>query len=326
MRLFTSGFNPRSTRLSTVVLLSLTVLFGFSSEFGIRYAYPNLSREMHRIESERTAAYRLGGDQRRGSVLIVGNSLLLRGVDVGMLQQQMPDYNVSRFVISNTWFFDWFYGLDQMFARGARPETVVLGLSTLQLIAPKIEGDFGIRVLYKPVDAIRVGRELKKDNTTVSNMFFAALSSYYGEREEIRKWLLTTYVLPDLPRLATALRPAPLPIPESSEITMTAESRLGALKKLCDNNGVHLVFVVPPTPQETQESVEAVQRAAAKIGLNIVIPIKPGELNSDYFPDGLHLNTPGAMRFTRSLSSDLNETLGAGMLISDLDSKSSPSR
>jgi hypothetical protein len=58
------------------------------------------------------------------SVLMVGNSLLLEGVDVHRLQKltsaQMRIYPIF---LEATGYYDWFYGLQRLFRDGARPNS-----------------------------------------------------------------------------------------------------------------------------------------------------------------------------------------------------------
>ena len=285
------------------------VLFGITCELAARYAYPHLSKGVRRIEAERSGVRELRGGTGQPSVLIVGNSLFELGIKVPVIQEEMTGYCVRRYVVSNTWYVDWYYGLRRLFHEGVRPEVIVVGLSSLQLIAPRNEGDFGTHLLFETSDVVRAGRELHKDNTAVSEMYFASVSSYFGDREQIRKWLLTSYVLPDLPLLGQRIKPAAIPNPPAEEIVNRAEPRLARLKALCDSNGARLILVIPPTPRETAASAGAVEEAGRRAGVTVLAPIKPGELDDGYFPDGMHLNDAGAQRFTTSLSADLLKVL-----------------
>ena len=310
VRSFTSSFDLHSPRRCAALLLGLAALLGCVLEVGARSLYPRISRLMNRVEAERSAALQLGREQEKYSVLLVGNSLFEVGIDLPMIRTEMSAYDVRRFVISNTWYLDWYYGLRQLFRKGARPKAVVLGLSANQLLAQRIQGDFTAHTLFDTLDLIDIGHDLHKNNTEISSLYFANLSAFYGDRQEVRKWLFSTYIMPDLPQLGQVLRaPAPNRLVSAQQITDNAEPRIRALNELCRRNGALFILVLPPLPTTTNAEIAAVEEAGRRAGVPVISPIGPNELGPQYFPDGMHLNEEGALKFTGSLSSDLNRVL-----------------
>src|SRR6266481_4677031 len=63
------------------------------------------------------------------SVLMVGNSLLLHGVQVNRLQEMTSSsMRIYPIFLEATGYYDWLYALHGLFLRGARPHVVVLGV------------------------------------------------------------------------------------------------------------------------------------------------------------------------------------------------------
>jgi len=301
-------FNPRSPWHCSVLLFVLSAFYCGSAELAARYAFPRVSRVRGRIEAERNAARKLARAGDRPAVLFVGNSLFERGIDVPQLRQDLPNYNVARFVVSDTSYFDWYYGLQRLFSEGSRPQIVVVGLSTRNLVLQRIEGDLSANLLIRTADVNRVGDRLRKDNTAVSNLYFSNLSAFYGDRTQFRKWLLTT-IMPDVESLGSSFRPKPVPDLAPPQLLEVAQQRLQAMQKVCADNGATLVLVIPPTLNREEDAIAAVQEAGKRAGVPVLSPIHPGELGPEYFRDGVHLTDAGAVRFTSSLSSDLLHSL-----------------
>jgi hypothetical protein len=243
-------------------------------------------------------------------MLVVGNSLFERGINIPVLQQELPGFTVQRFVVSDTSFLDWYYGLRRIFAEGGKPRVVVLGLSTRNLLAQRIEGALSANILIRTSDVLRVGRDLHYDNTAVTNLYFENLSAFFGGSTQFRKWLLTGVIMPDLQQLAAGLKAKTPPLPASAEVIAEAAPRLQMLNQLCAENGVRLVFVVPPTGDQGADSdIPAVETAGGRADVVVLVPIGPGELGPQYFSDGAHLTDAGALKFTSALSSALRRTL-----------------
>jgi len=53
---------------------------------------------------------------------MLGNSLLLEGVEFpGLSRDLRPEIEARRFVVDNTSYLDWYYGIRSLLRRGARP-------------------------------------------------------------------------------------------------------------------------------------------------------------------------------------------------------------
>jgi len=303
----------KSPRVCAILLLVSLAITSLGSELAARDVFPRISRIRQRIETEHQAARRLKGDPQRPAILVVGNSLVERGVDIDSLRTQLPEYKLARFVVSDTSYFDWYYGVRRLFTEGARPQTLVLGLSARQLLTNRIEGNLSANVLIRTADIHRVARDLNQDNTALSNLYLDNLSAFFGGSAQFRKWLLASVLMPDLQNLAIALSPPSRPLPPSSEIISIGAARLRAISEVCRKNGVRFVLLVPPSPSAAEMQVEALKQAGSLSGVDVLVPAEKEEFTADLFSDGLHLNRAGEGKFTLLLASSLKQRLSDRM-------------
>jgi hypothetical protein len=302
-----------SPRTCAALLLLFLAIASLSAELAARYIFPKISRIRQRIETERDAARQLKGEPQRPAILVVGNSLVERGVDIDSLRAQLIEYKVARFVVSDTSYFDWYYGLRRLFSEGARPQIVVLGLSARQLLTNRIEGNLSANVLIRTADIHRVARDLEQDNTATSNLYFDNLSAFFGGSTQFRKWLLASEIMPDLQNLAVALSPPIRPLVPSSEIISIGGARLRAINEVCRESGVRFLLVVPPSPSLAEAQFDTLKQAGSQFGVDVLTPAEKERFTADLFSDGLHLNRVGEGKFTLLLASSLKEKLSDRM-------------
>jgi hypothetical protein len=305
--------NPNSARTYILSLLLLLSLLSVSAEVAARYAFPKISRIRQRIENEHMAAVHLKSEPQRPAILVVGNSLVERGVDINSLQAQLSDYKVLRFVVSDTSYFDWYFGLRRLFSEGARPRIVLLGLSARQLLNNRFEGNLSANVLIQESDIFQLARELHKDNTALTNLYFDHFSAFYGTSAQFRKWLLASELMPDLQKLGSAFSPAARPLPPSPDIASMAAVRLRAINEVCRQNGARLVLLVPPSPSPLEAQFRALEQAGFEADVDVLAPAENDEFPADLFSDGFHLNHIGEDKFTVLLASSLKRKLSDRM-------------
>ena len=158
-RLAPTVADPRLRRAITAVLVSAVVVL-LGAELLSRYAFPRISQIEGRINNDEREALAIR-TPALGSppvALLVGNSLLLRGLDYPKIRTEMaPEARVVRFVIENTEYLDWYYGLHQMFASGVRPSMVVVCLNLGQTVSSRTLGDYGARHLFGVSELLPVG-------------------------------------------------------------------------------------------------------------------------------------------------------------------------
>ncbi len=241
-------------------------------------------------------------------IAVLGNSLLLEGVNVQILarQTEAEAIPVPYFVLA-TDYYDWYFGLRRLFAEGMRPRYVLLGLSPNQLASLHTRGEYSAQYLFRGEDLIEVAQKTHMDATTTTSFMLAHISKYYSTREITRGYIFSK-LLPDVTellheKLGAVRDPA---IPEATLYTL-ARDRLMCLDGLALANGAQFMLVVPPT---YQSGSEAIVHAGKDLGIPVLIPVPSDELDQSSFQsDGFHLNEKGATLFTNRLAADLRNTL-----------------
>ena len=279
------------------------MLYGFA-EVVARLGLEHVSRIHHRILQEASEAGELrhSSSESSKSVLLVGNSLLLEGIDMPQLDAGLqPRFRIQRFAVEQTQFLDWYYALQAMFRRGMRADRIVLCLNPPQLISDQFRGDFSAYVLFDMQDIWPASRDSGADLTRTSGYYLAHFSAFYATRSEMRSVLMYKVASPvqEMWHQAVTTMAA---IPADSALTSLIEPRLRRFDQLCKRYGADFVFLVPPTRQTGDG---AILQAGANTGVRVLRPIPNGSLSADYYRDSFHLNPRGADLFTKALISDM---------------------
>jgi hypothetical protein len=294
----------QSVQRATLALILTMAGILLSAELSARFLFPRISHIQQRIvqDQRQVLAFRTPPRDAEPFILLVGNSLLLRGLDYPAIQAEFPDAHVVRYVIENTNFFDWYYGLNHLFRLGVRPTRVVLCLNAGQTVTPQILGDYSARYLFDTRDLLAVARDAEMDTTQTSNLFFAHWSSFYASRATIRNYLINVADPPYASALHELAR-IPQPLPPQSQMIVTARTRLRAINELCRRSGSDFIFLVPPSLSNMDE---VLIKAADLENVRVTVPVPGGALGAEYFrADGFHLNEEGATVFTKELAREL---------------------
>jgi hypothetical protein len=242
------------------------------------------------------------------SVLMVGNSLLLEGIEVDRLQELMSgSLRIYPVFVEATSYYDWLYGLRRLFRQGARPQVVIVGLPVNYFLGTGVREAYSPKMLFDAQDVLRVASDLRLDHTAASNLLLAHSSTFWGTRSVLRAQILPR-IVPRFEDLLSLVRTKPT-IPKSPEFEAVAISRLRTLRELCEAHGAKLTVLVPPTPS-SESAVRQMAIASQKAGVETFVPIDPGALSARFYqPDALHLNSEGAALFTSALATDLTKYL-----------------
>src|SRR4029077_9971113 len=98
MRSSTSASDPKAAARAIVVLLAAMTVYFVALEVAMRTVLPRISANQRRIVQDANRAQALTARSADGAhtVLLVGNSLLVQGVDRQQLQQRLlPQYAVT---------------------------------------------------------------------------------------------------------------------------------------------------------------------------------------------------------------------------------------
>jgi hypothetical protein len=270
------------------------------TEAAARFGLGRISRIQRRIDEEANAALRVrrAAEGRPKAVLFIGNSLLLEGLDMGMLEAGLRDrYRPQRYVVEATTYYDWLYGLRRLFRGGMRPDTVVLSLGPTQLAASTTNGDYSARFLFGIQDIWPASRDAGVDLTTTSGYYAAHFSAYYAARSGLRAVLIGKLAPPVVQMWQESVVTAAADLTDEQLIPVI-EPRLRKIHELCASYGTEFLFLVPPTMQPGDT---AIVRAGDQAGVRVLRPVPNGSLPADYYQDGFHLNRQGAAVFTQAI-------------------------
>jgi hypothetical protein len=262
--------------------------------------YARISRQYDEALKVRPAA------NEPPSVLMVGNSLLLHGVQVDRLREMTSSrMRVYPIFLEATGYYDWLYALHGLFLRGARPQAVVLGVGVNYFLENGVRQDYAPMMFFNARDTLAVASDLKLDRTATSNLLLAHSSTFWDTRSAIRMQVLN-HMVPHLEDLFSLVNQKPT-VPEGPEFAEITIPRLQRLRELCDANGARLILLVPPT-LASGNAVSQMAAAAQAAGVEVSVPLDPAALSAKFYQqDGFHLNRDGAVLFTSALAKDLPE-------------------
>jgi hypothetical protein len=303
---------PR-TRFATFAVIGLVVAVFLGAEILCRYAFPRISQIEGRIRNDEYQAMSIRSPVPGSTptVLLVGNSLLLRGLDYPRIRTEMaPDARVVRFVIENTEYLDWYYGLHHMFATGVHPSMVVLCLNLGQTVSSRTLGDYSARHLFGPSELLPVAHEAGMNATRTSGLILAHWSAFYASRATVRNFILNITDPPYARAMHTLADSTANPLPPDDEMVNAAGKRLQSIQQLCNQNGIDLVVLIPPSLARYNDLLAS---AAGLQHVKFDYPLPLGALSKDYFlSDGVHLNQNGAAVFTSAIARCLRARLANG--------------
>jgi lysophospholipase L1-like esterase len=285
----------------------LILVFEFLSDFLLKHhseTYARVSQQYAEAVKMRPAK-----PGEPASVLMVGNSLLLYGVDVDRLKNLTSGrVHICPIFLEATAYYDWFYALQRLFREGSRPQVVVLGVGVNGFLSNSVRQDYASLMLFDLRDSLGVASDLNMDRTATSDLLLAHSSVFWDTRSVLRTQILR-HIVPHYQNLVLLLKPQPA-IPPAAQFETLANSRLEQLRALCEAHSARLILLVPPTPS-SEDAVRQMTMASQKAGVDTLVPIDPTDLPAKYYlSDELHLNSEGAALFTAALAQFLPQTIG----------------
>lgn len=305
----TTGAQAMSAKAGIVCLLAGLLIIFAGLEFGSPVILAHLSNTERRITSEMQDARALQSTTQDGrpTVLLVGNSLLLEGVQLGALRNGLASqYAVSRLGIEQTHYLDWYFGLRRLLVEGARPDLIVLSLATDQLASPLSLGESFAHRQMLARDLPRVVRESDLDRTAESSYFFAHWSNWLGDKGFIRQCVMILLV-PHFRQLAGRIADHDPRVDDDTVLVGRAKQRLPELRDLAQQYGVRIVVLVPPSLREDHSA--EIQELGKQVGIPVWVLSPPGEFPRQLYRDGFHLNAQGSAIFTERLSQQIRDSL-----------------
>ncbi len=105
---------------------------------------------------------------------MVGNSLLLHGVEMNRLQAlTCASMRIYPIFLEATGYYDWLYGLQRLFRQGARPQVVVVGVGVNYFLENGVRQDYAPMLFFDARDTLAVASDLRLDRTATSNLLLA---------------------------------------------------------------------------------------------------------------------------------------------------------
>lgn len=293
---------------SVLLLCVLVVSFGVV-ELTVRVGLARISN----IEGRTDREYRAARVIRHSTgpvpnVLVIGSSWLLRGVDFPALQKSLATRcTLSRFVVEQTAYLDWYYGMRFLYARGARPDVVVLFLNGTDVAVNDLRGGYSACHLMLFGDVLHAARNAGLSPTGTFSLLLANLSAYYGTRVETRKFVLAR-LLPSVGKLRGSMVPPPRTPLDPRRAVDVASRRLEEFRALVQSHRGRFLFVEAPCRRPADAAW--MSEASARTGVPVIVPMSAGSLHdADFLEDHEHLNPSGAARYTAALAPLLSKSL-----------------
>jgi hypothetical protein len=265
-------------------------------EVGANWATTRL-KSRQSVRDDVRAAAEVSGPR---SVLIVGNSLVLHGIDVPAVERSLgTGYVATKLAIVDTGYLDWLYGIMSLFDRGSRPEALVLAISPTQLVEDRPPTGTTTRMLWTLPNLVRYTQETQPGLTAASDHLFEHFSEFFAIRSRLRQDARRLIV----PGYETMSRqyfiPAADPV-DTARDHATAEERLRVLDSVCAKHGVRFAYLLIPTNTSGDRGLEqTLVMAGERAGVPVLVPVSNGALDSMWLLDGYHLNATGALAFSR---------------------------
>jgi hypothetical protein len=310
----TENPDARTFKRAAWILLAGCVLVAVAAEGAARLVLDRVSKIQRRTAEEYQLARTTGADAcGRKHVLLVGNSLLDEDIRFDRIRDALAgDWDARRFVIEQTFYYDWYYGLKRLFREGARPDVVIVMLSARQWIRPDVRGDYSAQYLMGTADLLDVARDLDLNATQTTNLAVANASKFWGARAEIRNFLLGR-LMPDLGRLMNFSSTVDSHTLTAAEVEPVAAARIARLNELTDSYGARLIVLLPVL-LDTKNGTDwlGMLQAADRSRVTALMPVPAGSFSRNLYRDaGFHLNPTGASAFTEKLIPELQKTLGS---------------
>jgi hypothetical protein len=305
----TTSAKAISAKAGIVCLLAGLVIIFAGLEFSSPAILAQLSNTERRINGEMRDAQALQSTTQDGrpTVLLVGNSLLLEGVQLEALRNDLASqYAVSRLGIEQTHYLDWYFGLRRLLAEGAHPNLIVLSLATDQLASALSLGESFAHRQMLARDLPRVVRDGDLDRTAESSYFFAHWSNWLGDKGFIRQCVMILLV-PHFRQLAGRIADHDPRVDDATVLVDRAKQRLPELHDLAQQYGVQIVVLVPPSLRDDHSA--EIQDLGKQVGVPVWVLSRPGEFPRQLYRDGFHLNAQGSAIFTERLSQRIRDSL-----------------
>jgi hypothetical protein len=299
-----------SRPLGTVLLVC--ALLSIGCEVASAWMFRHLAANRSVIQETNDALHLTSSPGARHSVLIVGNSLVLHGIDLHALAATAgPDYLTRKEAIVGSGYEDWLYGVRSLLDRGSHPDMIVLGMSPAALVQERTPVGRSTHLVWTTRNLERYAVDHELGLTETSNLVLQHFSAFFALRDQLRQDSRKAIVPGYAAMSHDFFDQAPIATSAAVDVPLAA-SRLAVMDSLCAARGVRFAFLLIPTRAPDDIRMEAmVVDAGKRAGVPVLIPLPNRDLPASDQLDGYHLNPTGAVAFSSLAGSALRETLGA---------------
>jgi len=249
-----------------------------------------------------SAGARPAGPGEPASVVMIGNSLFLHGVQVERLRElTSKSLRIYPIFLEGTGYYEWLYGLRRIFRLGARPQVVVVELDVTGFLWNGMRTEYSPMLFFDTPDVLNVGSDLDLDRTARSNLLLAHWSAFWNMHSVVRTQILRLFV-PHINDLLFSITQAQRQHSIDPESEAIVEARLKTLQELCERYGAKMLMLAPPT-LSSENALRKLVRVSRQLGVTTLVPTDPATLTArHYLVDGFHLNSEGAALFTAAIA------------------------
>jgi len=303
MRLFISNSkSPALTYAKVICGISFAFLIALESLSAYMLKHHSVTYQRVSQQLNRAVEARPGGPGEPASVMMIGNSLFLEGVQVDRLQElTSKNFRIYPIFLEATGYYDWLYGLGRIFRLGARPQVVVVQLEANSLLWNRVRTEYSPMLFFDAPDLLHVSSDLGLGRTAESSLLLAHWSAFSSAHSVVRTQILR-HTIPHFTELFNLLIQAQRATSFGPATERMAEARLKTLRELCDAHGAKMILLAPPVPS-SESAVRKLAGIAERIGVATLVPIDPKTLTAQHYePDVFHLNAKGAALFTSAIA------------------------
>lgn len=304
-----------SPRLRTVLLVCAILAIGFEALCAWMFNHLETNRSV--IEETNDALHLGSSPGAPRSVLIVGNSLVLHGIDLNALAATLGSgYTARKEAIVGSGYEDWLYGVRSLLDRGSRPSLIVLAFSPAALVQERPPVGRSTHLVWTTRNLARYATAHRVGLTVASNLLLEHFSAFFALRDQLRQDSRKV-IVPGYGAMShDFFDQAPIATNAVVDVPLAA-SRLAEMDSLCAAQGVRFAYLLIPTRAPDDIRMEPmVVDAGRRASVPVLIPLPNESLPASDQLDGYHMNSAGAVAFSSLAGSALRKTLDAELSLS----------
>lgn len=293
-------------------VVALVVILLAGSELAVRSREQALSLDVRHIRQIPAISQEMTeGEGLR--VLFLGNSMTRYGVEPGAVEGELrargfdAPLRIVRVYPDATGLTDWYYAFNHYFVDAGRPpDVLIVGFASNDLTDARPLQPWRLAQYYTAAhDVPEVFAWDVRDFDGRVDFLLSDVSSSFANRRRVRERMLDLFV-PYYRESAQQINRAQQAKDKRSAASLPAPTygRLGRLGRLASNHGVRVVLVAMPQ-RESYDLDPQLRTATERAGMTLIDARSVDGLGREGFVDEMHLNSGGAMLYSRFLARQL---------------------